>query len=52
MVTLTVAGGGGSIAELVVGAFEGTIGSGSGGICSSEDAVSMVICVVALAVVR
>ncbi len=46
------AGGGGSIAECVVGAFDGTTGSGNGGICSSDDAVSIVICVVALTEVR
>lgn len=37
------AGGGGSIAECVVGAFDGTTGSGNGAICSSEEAVSIVI---------
>lgn len=43
-----VVGGGGSMAERFDGDFEGTIGSGSAGIASSADAVSMVICVVAL----
>lgn len=46
------AGGGGSIAECVVGALEGTIGSGRGAMSSSEDAVSIVICVVAFWAVR
>jgi hypothetical protein len=38
-----LAGGGGSIAECIVGALDGTTGSGRGAICSSEDAVSIVI---------
>lgn len=46
------AGGGGSIAECVVGAFDGTTGSGKGAICSSEEAVSIVIWVVALTELR
>lgn len=37
------AGGGGSMAECVEGVFDGTTGSGNGAICSSEDAVSIVI---------
>lgn len=49
---MLLAGGGGSIAECVTGAFDGTTGSGRGAISSSEDAVSIVICVVALKLVR
>lgn len=47
-----LAGGGGSIAECVIGAFDGTTGSGSGAISSSADAVSIVICVVDLTLAR
>jgi hypothetical protein len=38
--------GGGSIDECDVGALDGIAGSGSAGISSSADAVSMVICFV------
>lgn len=48
----TLADGGGSIAECVVGALEGTIGSGRGAMASSDDAVSIVIWVVAFMPVR
>ena len=44
--------GGGSMAECVIGALDGTAGSGKAGMASSADEVSMVICVVALIVVR
>ena len=46
------AGGGGSIPECVVGALDGTTGSGNGAIASSDEAVSIVIWVVALGAVR
>lgn len=41
-------GGGGSIAEYVVGGLEGTTGSGRAAMASSEDEVSIVIWVVGL----
>ena len=41
-------GGGGSMAECVVGAFDGMTGSGRAAIASSEEDVSIVICVVDL----
>lgn len=47
-----LAGGGGSMADCVVGALEGTIGSGNGAIASSVDAVSIVICTVSFRLVR
>lgn len=47
-----LAGGGGSMADCVVGALEGTIGSGNGAIAPSLDAVSIVICTVGFRVVR
>lgn len=48
----TLADGGGSMAECVVGALEGTTGSGRGAMASSEDAVSIVIWVVVFVPVR
>lgn len=44
----TVVGGGGSIAECVVGCLEGMMGSGKAAIASSEEDVSIVIWVVLL----
>ena len=44
--------GGGSIAELLVGAFDGTTGSGNADIASSPDDVSIVICAVGLVLRR
>ena len=44
--------GGGSIAELLVGALDGTTGSGSAVMASSSDDVSNVICAVGFALSR
>ncbi len=46
------AGGGGSMAERVVGGFEGNNASGNGGIASSADEVSMVMLTVGFEVGR